>query len=106
MESYKAFTHETRAKKLARKKKYQKEKKEAEIQERNGKVFQEEVGNSMSSLAGIIAQRNEDRQKKQDAFLDQLAAKYVKPKKSSNARSSSSLKKSETGKPNAKKRKI
>nr|XP_039250151.1 dnaJ homolog subfamily C member 9-like [Styela clava] len=75
--NYDKFSKETKAKRLARKRKYEKEAKHAE---KNAKVFEKEMGDSISDIASIIAQRNEDRMKKQEAFLDQIAAKYVKPK--------------------------
>lgn len=82
--NYDAFSKETKAKRLARKRKYEREAKHVE---KNAKVFEKEMGTqSMSDIASIIAQRNEDRMKKQEAFLDQIAAKYVKPKKTSNAK--------------------
>lgn len=75
---YQAFIKETKAQRLKRKRKYQRE---ASIASKNARVFEDNVDNSVLSIANLITQRNEDRRRKQDAFLDNLAAKYAAPKK-------------------------
>ncbi|NWU91394.1 DNJC9 protein, partial [Upupa epops] len=68
--SYKAFVNESKQKKMARKRRVEKEAREAE-------KVKEELGiGGEDDLKALIQSRNKDREKEMDDFLAQLEAKY------------------------------
>ncbi|XP_009994711.1 PREDICTED: dnaJ homolog subfamily C member 9 [Chaetura pelagica] len=68
--SYKAFVKESKQKKMARKRRAEREAKEAE-------ATKEELGlGDEDDLKALIQSRNQDRKKKMDDFLAQMEAKY------------------------------
>lgn len=72
--SYNAFIRESKQKMNARKRRAEKEAKEAELS-RKQLGLEEGVGN----LKALIQSRQKDRQKEMDNFLAQMEAKYCKP---------------------------
>ena len=87
--AFHAYINESAAKRKRRFRKWNKEAKEVEQDET-------QLKNSFSSLEQQIMMRHADRQKQQDSFFDDLAAKYCKPKKPRNASSSSKSKSKST----------
>ena len=71
--AFKNFTDEPKKKALARKRKYEKEAKEASKSK--------DVSSGMDDLEAAILARQRDRMKANDNFLANLEAKYIKPTK-------------------------
>ncbi|KAG9346052.1 hypothetical protein JZ751_007868 [Albula glossodonta] len=78
--AYRSFTHESKQKKLSRKRKADKEEKEAE-------EMQKELGlNSDDSLVAMLKQRQKSREQGFNSFLSDLEAKYSKKGKATSGR--------------------
>ncbi|XP_044734477.1 dnaJ homolog subfamily C member 9 [Chrysoperla carnea] len=90
VQEYKSFTQEPEAKKLKRRRKWEKEAEEARRIEEAAKLEKEDgfTGDDEKDLAIIIRQNQQQRAKKMHNFFDMLTEKYAKPK----ARKSTPLK--------------